>query len=169
MGTVLLLAGPKGVGKSWIAGIVERELGVRYLDADALILDLVAEGIHPDPEDGWLDDVERAVVGALLETEAISVEVTGAWESDYKLAQHLEDRGHRVIRVWVIAPRDETIARLKARLARKYPVTEAEARSTYERACARAAREQWDVVLETSGDMQPEPAVEAIRHAFQST
>ncbi len=51
-GTAVLLAGPKAVGKSWIAGILVQELGVHEVDADAIVLDLMASGVKPHPTDG---------------------------------------------------------------------------------------------------------------------
>ena len=82
MGTLLLLAGPKGVGKSWVAQIAERDFAVHYLDADLLIIALLETGCGPDPEHGWLQPVQEAVFDALAQYPAVSVEVTGAWESD---------------------------------------------------------------------------------------
>jgi predicted ABC-type ATPase len=142
LGTLLLLAGPKGVGKSWVAEIAERDLGVHDLDADLLILARLEKGSGPDLEDGWLEPVQAAVFDALARYPAVSVEVTGSWESDYKLARDAEARGHRVLRVWISAPLEETLARLRTRATRKVPVTETEARSIYERragaCCSRA-------------------------------
>src|SRR6185295_13135891 len=97
LGTLLLLAGSKGVGKSWVAQIAEREFGVHYVDADVLILDLMANGSSPDPEDGWLAPVQEAVFDALAQHPAVSVEITGAWDSDYELARNVEQRGHRAV------------------------------------------------------------------------
>ena len=93
LGTLVLLAGPKGVGKSWVAQIAEREFGAHYLDADVLILGLLAIGISPDPEDGWLLPVQEAVLDALALYPAVSAEITGAWDSDYKLARNVERHG----------------------------------------------------------------------------
>jgi shikimate kinase len=167
LGTLLLLAGPKGVGKSWVAEIAEHDLGVHYLDADLLILARLENGSGPNPEDGWLEPVQAAVVDALARYPAVSVEVTGSWESDYKLARNAEARGHRVLRLWISAPLEETLARLRTRATRKVPVTETEARSIYERAQERAARERWDATIDTSGPEQPGRAAEVIRHLLE--
>lgn len=167
LGTLLLLAGPKGVGKSWVAEIAERDLGVHYLDADLVILARLENGSGPDFEDGWLEPVQAAAFDALARYPAVSVEVTGSWESDYKLARNAEARGHRVLRVWISAPLEETLARLRTRATRKVPVTETEARSTYERAQERAARERWDATIDTSGPEQPGRAAEVIRHLLE--
>ncbi len=164
MGTLLVLAGPKAVGKSWFAQIAEREFGVHYVDADLLISGLLKEGSRPHPEDGWLEPVRAAVFDALSRYSTVSVEITGGWESDYKLIRSAEERGHRVLRLWLSAPLDETLARLRERRAEKVPVAEPEARATYARALDRAAREHWDASFETAGRQEPESAAAILRH-----
>jgi shikimate kinase len=156
LGTLLVLAGPKAVGKSWVADIAERDFGVHYVDADLLILDLLEMGSRPDPEDGWLHPIQAAVLDALQRCSVVSVEITGAWDSDYKLIRYVRDAGHRVVRIWIIAPLEETFARLRDRTSRKVPVSETEARLTYQQAVDRARVEQWDTAIETSGAEQPE-------------
>jgi|Tabmets5t2r1_1033131.scaffolds.fasta_scaffold84926_1 cytidylate kinase len=52
MATVMVLYGPKAVGRSWVAQTLAERLGVRHVDADALVLDLLAAGVQPDPADG---------------------------------------------------------------------------------------------------------------------
>jgi len=104
MATVIVLYGPKAVGKSWVAQALVDRLGVRHVDVDALVLDLLAAGVRPDPADGWLAWVEQRVVAALDTHPLVSVEATGAWDSDWRLADDLEARGVRVLRVWVSAP-----------------------------------------------------------------
>lgn len=151
----MLLVGPKAVGKTWVAENIA-QLGVEYLDVDALVLDLLAHGEHPDSQDGWLRWVEPIVDRALAKHDVVSVEATGAWESDYRLGEHLEGRGHRVVRVWVTASEDESIARLNARTTSKVPIDEAEARRIYSAATLRARSEHWDAIVETTGAPDPE-------------
>ena len=163
LGTLLLLAGPKGVGKSWVAQIAEQDFAVHYLDADLIILALLETGSRPDPDDGWLEPVQEAVFDALARHPAVSVEITGAWDSDYKLARNVEQRGHLVVRHLLSAPFPETLARLRARTSRKVSVSEAEARSTYFQAEQRTRREHWDARLDTSGTEQPDKAAAVLR------
>ena len=94
--TVVVLYGPKGAGKSWVAGELDRRAGVHHIDADRLVLELSARGRSPDPEQGWLEEVETEVRRATCEHERVSVEATGAWESDWMLADHLIAAGCRV-------------------------------------------------------------------------
>jgi shikimate kinase len=163
VGTLLVLAGPKAVGKSWVAQIAEREFDVHYVDADLLIQALLKTGSIPDPDDGWLEPVRAAVFDALSRHEAVSVEITGGWDSDYKLIRSAEDQGHRVLRVWIFAPLDETLERLGVRRTGKVPVSEGDARATYAQAVSRAAREPWDARFDASGDEQPDAAASMLR------
>ena len=59
------------------------------------VMDLLAQGNGPDPELGRLPKVEGAVERALRTSAAVSVEATGAWDSDWQLTSDLEGRGHR--------------------------------------------------------------------------
>jgi hypothetical protein len=52
-----------------------------------------------------------------------SVEVTGAWKSDFRLCHQLEYLSHRVVRIGPIAPEEDTGGRLRCRTAGKVPVT----------------------------------------------
>jgi predicted kinase len=157
-GTLLVLAGSKGVGKSWVADIATRRFGVHYVDADVLILDLLERGSSPDPDDGWLNPVQGSVLDALTRYPAVSVEITGAWDSDDKLIRNVVDAGYRVVRIWITAPVEETLARVRARTIRRVAVSDAEARSTYQQAVDRARSEHWDATIETSGAERPDTA-----------
>jgi shikimate kinase len=163
LGTLLLLAGPKGVGKSWVAQLAEREFAIHYVDADLLILALLEKGASPDPEDGWLLPVQASVFDALARYPAVSAEITGGWASDYRLARNVEQRGHRVLRVLLSAPLEETLERLRRRTTSKVPVSDDEARATYAQVEARVPREHWDAKIDTTGAEEPDRVVEALR------
>jgi len=119
------------------------------LDADEIVLDLLSHGSQPDPLDGWLIPVERAVMAALRDNVVVSIEATGAWDSDWQLAQDLHASGVRVLRVWACAPLEMTLDRLARRVSRKVPTTQEEARSIYTTACARARNQTFDLTLDT--------------------
>jgi hypothetical protein len=114
------------------------------------VLELMATNSQPHPEDGWLAQVEAAVLSAVRTWPAVSVEATGAWTSDWKLATDLKAAGQRVVCVWIFAPLEVTLRRLAARSAPRAPVTEDEARSIWTAACRRAERHDFDLVLDTS-------------------
>jgi shikimate kinase len=163
MATVLVLYGPKAVGKSWVAQTLAERLGVHHVDVDALVLELLAAGVQPDPADGWLAWVEQRVVAALHTHELVSVEATGAWDSDWRLADDLEARGVQVLRVWVSAPKQVALERLAARTARRVPVSAQEASWIYDQATIQAAGRRLDARVDTGTQQDPGSVVAALR------
>jgi predicted kinase len=120
--SVVVLYGPKGAGKSWVAEELERRAGVQHIDVDRMALKLRDRGCHPDPEQGGLEEVEAEVRRVATEHLLVSVEATGAWASDWTLADDLAADGYRVLRVWVTAPLEVTLDRLAHRRSGKVPV-----------------------------------------------
>jgi gluconate kinase len=157
----IVLYGPKGAGKSQVAEVLRAQHGVAHVDADALVLDLLARGQRPHPRDGWLAPVHDAVTAALEEGPAVSVEATGAWDSDWQLADDLASAGQEVLRVWVGAPLEVTLRRLAARTTRKAPVDPREARRIWAAARERAVHHRFDLVLDT-GELREEDLVGAV-------
>jgi len=157
--TVVVLYGPKAAGKSQVAAALLRR-GVAHVDVDELVLDLLARGVRPDPELGWLFEVKTAVTDALLDHDTVSVEATGAWDSDWQLAEDLEAQGQRVLRVWVWAPLETTMRRLASRGTRRAPITIAEARSIWRAASERAASRPFQLALDTS-QLEPQDLYDA--------
>lgn len=146
---VVVLYGSKAVGKSQVAETLRDLYGVFPVDADAIVLDLLSGGGRPDPRSGWLVPVEAAVLAAMQRTSAVSVEATGAWDSDWQLASDLEGVGARVVRVWICAPLAVTLERLARRTSRKAPMSQDEARWIWRAARARACTQRFDLVLDT--------------------
>ena len=153
--TVVVLYGPKGAGKSWVAGELDRRAGVHHVDADRLVLEWSARGRCPDPEQGWLAEVEEEVHAATGRYERVSVEATGAWDSDWTLAEHLAAAGYRVLSVWVTAPVEVTLDRLAHRRTRKVLVSPGEARWIHAEASRRAATHLFTAVVDTAGPPEP--------------
>ena len=128
MGTLrVVVMGPKAVGKSWVAQVLSSRLGIYHVETDALILELMELGHEPDADIGWLASVEGLVVTALEQHPAVSVEATGAWDSDWLLIDRLRDRDITVCTVWVNATLHQSLVRLHERTARKVPTSESEA------------------------------------------
>jgi shikimate kinase len=146
----VVLYGPKGAGKSFLARRLA-EVGVFHVDPDPLIHGLLAAGRAPDPVEGWLRDVLRECFSALQRESIISVEATGAYESDWRLRDELGRNGHRVVRVWVYARLDVTLERLSERTGRA-PLTRQQAETMYELATARAETVDFDFVIDTTSD-----------------
>lgn len=149
MALAVVLYGPKAAGKSQVGEALSDLYGVIPVDADEIVLDLLADAREPDPENGWLTPIEQAVTAALRDNAAVSVEATGAWDSDWQLALDLEAIPARVLRVWVSAPLEVTLDRLARRTSSKAPTTPDEARWIYDMSRARAASQQFDLSLDT--------------------
>jgi gluconate kinase len=163
MATAIVLYGPKAVGKSWVAQTLAERLGVQHVDVDALVLDLLAAGVQPDPTDGWLAWVQQRVAAALDTHQLVSVEATGAWDSDWRLADDLEARGVRVLRVWVSAPKQLALQRLAERPAPRVPMSVQEASWVYDHATIQAAGRCLDARIDTGEQQDPASVVAALR------
>jgi shikimate kinase len=159
--TVVVLYGPKAAGKSQVADVLRRQHGIAHVDADTIVLDLLAAGIRPDPEDGWLVHIEQVLRQALELHEVVSVEATGAWASDWQLLDDLEAANIGVLSVWVCAPLDLTLRRLAARNDPKVPVTSDEARWIWAEATQRARHRRFDLRLNT-GELEEADLLRAL-------
>ena len=160
---VVVLYGPKAVGKSFIAQALESALGIHYLDLDACVLGWMARGMTPDPELGWLRPTLAAIPEALSGHQRLSVEATGVWDSDWQLADELAAAHLTLLRVWVWAPKAETLARLRERIGRKVPVTAAEAARIYDVACTNPENGLFDLRVDTSGQPRIQQTIDTVR------
>ena len=132
-----------------------------YVNTDELIPDLVGRGLRPHPNEGWLEPVTAAVVERARVASAVSIEATGAWESDWQLPDRLAEQGLLVRRIWVWAPLDRTLERLHAR---SFPssVSDEEVRYLHEEATKRARRQTFDLVLDTSARISHADVLKAV-------
>jgi chloramphenicol 3-O-phosphotransferase len=99
----------------------------------------------------WKTVVRRAVG----EHRCVSVEATGAWDSDWILADRLTVAGCRVLSVWVSAPLEVTLERLAGRRSRKVPVSRQDARWIHEEATRRAAGRSFAAIIDTFATPDP--------------
>jgi predicted kinase len=93
----------------------------------------------------------------------VSVEGTGAWESDWVLGDRLAAAGFDVVPVWVTAPLEVTLERLAARRERKVPVSPEEATWIHAEATRRAAARPFAAVVDTTGTPEPGRLDELVR------
>jgi hypothetical protein len=145
-----------------VAEILRQELSVREVDADAIVLDLMASGVKPHPTDGWLAWIEDAVTDSLRTSPLVSVEVTGAWDSDFELARRLVATGVMVRWVRVRAGLEESLHRLASRTSSKVPTSEDEARWLYRESARRLDQQRFDAVIDTTGHVTREVVVSAV-------
>jgi predicted kinase len=165
--TAVVIYGPKAVGKSLIARILTDQLGVYHVDTDALVLRALAQGVKPHPVVGWLRPVTDRVRHALEDHDVVSVEATGAWDSDWQLARELEDRGIFVLRIWVTAPKPVAMHRFINRKVKRAPATPEEAAEIYDRAAAHAEHEQFDVSIDTTSPPDPGRLAETVQQLLE--
>jgi hypothetical protein len=132
-----------------------RRIGVHHVDVDRMVLDLLDHGERPDPEHGWLEQVENEIRRAVSDHSPACVEATGAWDSDWMLAEHLRAAGCRVLPVWVTAPLEVTLDRLTRRRSRKVPASPQEPRWIHAEATRRAATRSFNSRRHTSADPAP--------------
>lgn len=162
-GQVVLLYGPKAVGKSVVARVLEERLGVRHVDADALILDLISRGVQPHPDGGWLGPVEHVARATLAQHPVVSVEATGAYSSDWVLKEHLEAAGVRVIPILVWTNERTAMARLESRNStRKVAVGRAEAARIYQAVDRERRQRRFAAVVNTSDPFDEDRLVDDI-------
>src|SRR5687768_12891468 len=134
MALVVLIYGPKAVGKTTLAHALAEDAGVHHVDADTLVLGWLAQGHVPHPVQGWLSEVEAAVLDALTTHEMVASEATGSYESDWEMAERLVSRGCRLVRVWLCCPWEVALQRLHERKIPRVPVSDVYARWIYEQA-----------------------------------
>jgi shikimate kinase len=163
VGVAIVLYGPKAAGKTEVARRLRAHLGVQHVDPDALVLEWVAEGMHQHPVVGWRPRVDEAVREALQYTPAVSVEATGAYESDWQLADGLRASGVDVITVWLHAPWEVCRERLRARTEQRVPITEDEARRIYFDAARHASGRTFDLQLDTTGPLDGDEIVRRVQ------
>jgi len=145
---VVVLFGPKAVGKSTIATLLEEHGGVHHVDPDLVVRALLAAGTEPHADTGWLDAVQREVLEELVHHRWVAVEATGAWQSDWVLAERLGVHV-RVVRVWVTASLPTTLRRMASRQPPRVACTEQEARWIHAAATRRAAQQRVHAVVDT--------------------
>jgi hypothetical protein len=137
---------------------------VHHVDVDALVVDLLAAGVQPDPADGLLVWVAQRVVAALDTHQPVSVEATGTWDDDWRLADDLQARGRPgPAGVGVGPPKQVALQRLADRTTRGLPVSPQLASWIYDQATIQAAGRRLDVRIDTGEQQDPAAVVALLR------
>jgi hypothetical protein len=116
-------------------------------------------GLDPIPPTAGWRGWSSGWLPPLATHELVSVEATGAWDSDWRLADDLEARGVRVLRVWVWAPKQGALRRLAGRTARRVPVSVQEASWIYDQATVQAGGRRLDARIDTGSQQDPASVV----------
>ena len=149
-GTVLLLYGPKAVGKSHIARTLAARFSVEHVDPDAVVLEALARGAEPDPTEGWLTPIREVVLAALAPSGGVVTEATGAYVSDWVLGDELQSVGIRVVRVHITAPWEVTRERISARSEDRVAVSPEEARAIFRRSAENTRDRAFALAIDTT-------------------
>ena len=83
--TLCILIGPKGSGKTYIGGCIEKLTGIKFLRVEPLWLQL-AEG-----EDGW-SRVEREIDTLFIQHDKVIIESLGAGEGFNRMYASLKSK-----------------------------------------------------------------------------
>ncbi|MGA0603128.1 AAA family ATPase [Caulobacter sp. KR2-114] len=114
--TVVVLVGPKGAGKSYLAGRMRDELGYGYVDAERIWLQLRAEGDHVGA--AFDDEGQRRILSEISErlrtSTAVVTESTAAAPWFAAFIARLEALAP-VEFIRVVAPLDACLARIERR------------------------------------------------------
>jgi shikimate kinase len=148
--TVVIVYGPKAAGKSYLSRALEGELGIYHIDPDALVLEWIKQGLRADLENGWLQEIVAAVKFALETRNAVSLEATGAWDSDWKLPELLKDAGHDVITIRLLIDPATAMSRLSTRKEERIPISASEAEHIWKAADARRGKQKVDLEIDAT-------------------
>ena len=156
---VYALVGPKGAGKTHLGRLAQRELGIRFLDVEAIALTLPSSATTSTDE--LYERIARDVARALVETNEVILEVTGASPGTAGLFEGFRQRSMlRLIKI--TAPLETCLARVEARDSlRHLPTTPSLVREVYARSIVT------DFTFDLELENPPAPELELIE-ALQS-
>lgn len=143
---VYALVGPKGAGKTYLGRLAERELGIKFVDVEAIALALPEHATTST--DALYDQLEHEVANALAEASEVILEVTGASPGTAGLFENLRQR--YILRlIQIVAPLETCLARVEARdSSRHLPTTPGLIREVHARSMS--ADFPYDLQLENS-------------------
>ncbi len=156
---VYVLVGPKGAGKTHLGRLAERELGITFVDVEAIALALPEAATTGT--DALYERLEQDVAGTLIKTNEVTLEVTGASPGTAKLFESLRQK--YILRlIQISAPLETCVARVEARDSSMHlPATSSLVRKVHARSMA--ANFPYDLELQNL----PAPNAELVQ-ALQS-
>lgn len=168
MSTAVILYGPKAIGKTYLARILNYELGIYPIDPDEFVLEWKARGLQADPIDGWIEQIFHVTSAALKRFPVVSVEATGAWDSDWKLPKLLEEEGHNLLTIRINAPRSLVMSRLKNREEPRVLVSEQESDWIWDQVELNSKRHSVDLEVNGSDPLWESKVVSHCSHLLRS-
>lgn len=148
-----ILIGPKGSGKTYIGGRIEKLTGIKFLRVEPLWLQLAAG------EDGW-EKVEKTIDGLFLQHEKVVIESLGAGDGFNRMYASLKAR-YEVKLIKVETDLEECLRRVKSRdKADHIPVSDEKVRE-YNRIAA-SVEHPWDAFIDNNGHATDEEIRKAL-------
>lgn len=149
--TLYILIGPKGSGKTYIGGRIEKLIGIKFLQVEPLWLNL-AEG-----ENGWLK-VERTIDELFTQHDKVVIESLGAGKEFNGMHVSLKVK-YLVKLIKVETDLEECLRRVQNRDdAYHLPVPDEKVRE-YNRIAA-SVQHPWDAIIDNNGPATDEDILE---------
>ena len=153
MKSLIILIGPKGSGKTYIGGRIEKLTRIKFLRVEPLWLNL-AEG-----EDGW-GRVEREIDTLFIQHDKVIIESLGAGEGFNRMYASLKGK-YEVKLIKVETDLEECLRRVKSRdNADHIPVSDEKVRE-YNR-IATSVDHPWDAIIDNNGPATDEKILNTI-------
>jgi len=151
--TLYILIGPKGSGKTYIGGRIEKLTGIKFLSVEPLWLNL-SEG-----ENGWLK-VEQTIDELFTQYDKVVIESLGAGEGFNGIFASLKEK-YQVKLIKVETDLEECLRRVRSRNnANHIPVSNEKVRG-YNRIASKV-RYSWDAIINNNGPATDEEILTAI-------
>lgn len=167
---LLLLVGLKGAGKTFLGGLLERRLGVKFLRIEPLFLALMQEepdltGI-PLEQKGFQRVIDQLDELAKVH-ETLCIESTGAARTFSELLAALQ-RGYRVLLIRVKAPLEVCAERVMSRdTAAHIPVSDDRLQEI--NAVAAQVNLPWNLEIDNTEFQDEATLVQAVRALLQQS
>ncbi|MFH1770140.1 MAG: AAA family ATPase [archaeon] len=112
MKTIYLLIGPKGSGKSYIGNLIEKELGISFLNVEPFFMRSEEEANNLDEE--FFEQAWKKVEEEIEKYDKVILESIGTFDSFKEFLKELED-SYDVKLIKVKSPLDLCIKRIRDR------------------------------------------------------
>jgi shikimate kinase len=161
--TVYIIVGPKGSGKTHVGTMLDRELGLRFLSVEPLVLkNLNVSSLTGDDleREGFLLE-EQAIDTMLMSHDAVSFEATGSSRFFPETLERLREK-YTVRLIRLRCPLDTCAARVAHRDPTNHiPVSDERLRDINHR--ANAVELDWDLEIDNAAPASDESIIAQFR------
>jgi len=113
-GTIFILIGPKGSGKTYIGSLLQRQLGIPFFRVETVWLRVKEERYSDRYVKKGFSLVEREIDRKCKETDQLITESTAAHDEFYNFLARLKNK-YQVKLICITAPPNLCLERIKAR------------------------------------------------------